>query len=167
MAENFNRRQVIVFENTKFIFVTNFSGDPSRDNYGSSERKANIIIPSKEMADRLSEDGFNVRVTKPREGYEDEYEPQYYINIKLNYNFPTPPVVYMVKDGRRTMLQEAQLVDIDHARITNVNAVCNPYFNQKRGTKSLYVQTMYVEVDSNYDPFAERYMPDDDEIPFA
>lgn len=162
------RRPLVVIENTRFIFVTNFSGDPSRDNYGSSERKANIIIPSQEQADKLALDGFNVKVTRPREGYEDEFVLEYYISIKLNFDSRRPPNVYLVKDGRNPVRLDKETVkEIDHARVSNVNVVCNPYYNERRGTRSLYVQTMYVEVNSDDDPFASRYMDDEDEMPFA
>lgn len=161
------RRPVVTFENTRFIFITNFSGDPSRDNYGSKERKGNIVIPTKDQADQLAHDGFNVKVTKPRDGYEDEFVPEYYITIKLNYASKRPPRIFMVRDGRNPVpLDENTIAEVDYARISNVNCVCNPYINEARGTKSLYIQTMYVEVNTDYDPFAERYVVDD-EIPFA
>ena len=44
MARN---SKIITIENTRFIFATNFSGDPERDTYGDDSRKANIIIPTK------------------------------------------------------------------------------------------------------------------------
>ena len=39
------RTNNLFVENTRFIFNTNFSGDPNRDKYGSAERKANLVIP--------------------------------------------------------------------------------------------------------------------------
>lgn len=162
MPRENERRPVVTLENTRFIFVTNFSGDPSRDNYGSTERKGNIIIPTKEQADALAADGFNVRVTKPRDGYEDEFIPEYYITVKLNFDSYRPPRVYIVRDGRNPVLLDQNTVnEIDHCRVSNVNAVCNQYFNERRGTKSLYVQTMYVEVNTDYDPFRDRYVVDE------
>lgn len=157
-------RPVVAIENSRFIFTTNFSGDPNRDNFGSRERKANIIIPSKEQADKLAEEGCKVRVTRPRPGYEDEYVPDYYVTIKLNYGGRRPPRVFMVKDGRNPIpLDENTVAEIDYARVSNVNVVCNLYHNDARGTTSLYIQTMYVEVNTDYDPFADRYASD---VPF-
>lgn len=37
-------------DNTRFIFDTNFSGDPNRDRYGSSRRRVNVVIPTEEQA---------------------------------------------------------------------------------------------------------------------
>lgn len=157
-------RPVVTFENTKFIFTTNFSGDPNRDNFGSRERKANVVIPTKEQADLLADQGFKVRVTRPRPGYEDEFIPEYYIAVKLNYGGRRPPRVFMVRDGRNPIsLDESTVSEIDYSRISNVNMVCNPYHNEARGTNTLYIQTMYVEVNTDFDPFADRYMSD---VPF-
>lgn len=165
MANNDNnRRPPVTIENTRFIFTTNFSGDPNRDNYGNRERKANIIIPTKAQADKLSDEGFNVRVTRPRPGYEDEFIPEYYITIKLNYSGRRPPRVFLVKDGRNPIaLDENTVSEIDYSRVSNVNVVCNHYHNEDRGTHTLYIQTMYVEINTDFDPFADRYRAD---VPF-
>ena len=56
--------RIVAIENTKFIFMTNFSGDPKRDNFGSSRRKANLIIPTEEQAKDLADAGFKVKCTK-------------------------------------------------------------------------------------------------------
>ena len=48
----------LYIENTRFIFNTNFSGDPKRDKYGSSERKGNIVIPN---SVEIIGSGFNER----------------------------------------------------------------------------------------------------------
>ena len=47
-------------DNTRFIFDTNFSGDPNRDRYGSSRRRVNVVIPTEEQAQQLIEVGLNV-----------------------------------------------------------------------------------------------------------
>lgn len=47
-------------DNTRFIFDTNFSGDPNRDRYGSSRRRVNVVIPTEEQAQQLIEMGLNV-----------------------------------------------------------------------------------------------------------
>ena len=43
----------IAIDNTRFIFQTNFSGDPNNDRFGDSRRKANIMIPDPEQAKDL------------------------------------------------------------------------------------------------------------------
>lgn len=155
MARN---SRIISIENTRFIFATNFSGDPERDNYGNSDRKANIIIPTKEQADDLAEMGFNVRCTKPKEGEEEGFKPTYFVAIKANYDSEWPPKIYLVSgDAEAQELDETTVDRLDKVYVTNVNAVLNPYYSERNKTWSLYIKIMYVEQDVDDDPFAARY----------
>ena len=47
------RTNLVIIEGAKFIYDTNFSGDPKRDRFGNDQRKANLIIPDIEQARRL------------------------------------------------------------------------------------------------------------------
>ena len=150
--------ETLIIRDTKFIFTTNFSGDPNRDTFGSSARKANIIIPTEEQANDISALGVNVKCTKPRPGFEDEYEPTYFVPIKVNYDSKWPPNIYMVTPGAEPVLLDINTVNLlDNVYVTNVNAELNVYRNEMRGTVSLYVKTMYVEQEPNDDPFASAY----------
>lgn len=149
-------------ENTHFIYATNFEGDPKKDNYGSSDRKANIIIPTKEQADDLASVGFNVKVTKPKEGEEEGFVPIYFISAKANYDSEWPPKIYLVSGDAEPRLLDAQTVGmIDDIYVLNVNAILNPYWSERNKTWSLYIKIMYVEQDCNMgsrtDPFASVY----------
>lgn len=151
-------RKLISIENTKFIFKTNFSGDPERDTYGSDARRANIIIPDPDMAMALREEGFNVKQTKPRPGFEDEFVPEYYVAIGVNYDTNWPPRIYLVSgDAEPVELNEETVGSLDMCYVRNVNVVLNTYHNKRTGRCSLYVRTMYVEQDIEDDPFASRY----------
>lgn len=44
------RTNLVIVENGKFIFDTNFAGDPKKDRFGSDERKANLVIPDIDLA---------------------------------------------------------------------------------------------------------------------
>lgn len=151
-------RKFISIENTRPIFITNFSGDPERDRFGSEARQLNLVIPDEEQARDLVDEGFNVKQTKPREDDGEEFEPTYYINVKLNYNSDYPPRVYLVSGDAEPVLLDEESVDmLDRCYILNINVVLNPYYNQRTDRKSLYVRTMYVEQDIEEDPFATRY----------
>jgi len=150
--------RIIAIENTRFIFTTNFSGDPERDNYGNSDRKANIIIPTKEQADDLAAAGFNVKCTKPKEGEEEGFVPTYFVSIKANYDSEWPPRIFLVcGDAEPELLTVDTVKRLDMIYITNVNVVLNPYYSQRNDSWSLYIKTMYVEQDETDDPFAARY----------
>lgn len=153
-----NEKKLISIENTRFIFKTNFSGDPARDTYGSDARRANIIIRDPQQAEELLEAGFNVKQTKPREGDDENFETTYFVAINVNYDSSWPPKIYLVSGDAEPLPLDEESIDIlDKIYVINVNAVLNPYHNQKTGKCSLYVRTMYVEQDIEDDPFAMKY----------
>lgn len=157
-------RKLISIENTKFIYRTNFSGDPKRDTFGSDARKANIIIPDHMQARELIDAGFNVRATKPRPGEEEDFVPTYFVSINVNYDTDWPPKIYLVSGNAKPVELNEETVDIlDKCYVLNVNAVLNPYVNKMTGKSSLYVRTLYVEQDIEDDPFAHRYFNNDDQ----
>ena len=57
------RTNLVIIEGAKFIYDTNFSGDPKRDRFGNDQRKANLVIPDIEQARRLIDEGYNVKLT--------------------------------------------------------------------------------------------------------
>ena len=78
------RTNLVIIEGASFIFDTNFSGDPKRDRFGNDQRKANLVIPNIDQARQLIDEGFNVRLTKPKEGEEEGFVPRYFVSVKLN-----------------------------------------------------------------------------------
>jgi hypothetical protein len=151
--------KLISIENTNFIFNTNFSGDPNRDRFGSTARRANVIIPTYDQAMELMEMGLNVKQTNPREGEEEGFEPEYFLAVNINYDSTFPPKIYLVSGDADPVELDANSVGmIDNCYVLNVNVVLNPYRNQVTGRSSAYVRTMYVEQDIADDPFASRYV---------
>lgn len=164
-----NEPRLIVIDNTKFIFKTNFAGDPAEDRFGSNKRRGNIIIPDAEMAAELLARGFKVKATKPRLGEEEDFEPTYYVSAMLNYDSPWPPEVYLVSGGSNPVLLDENSVSVvDKCYVLRVRVALNPYENPKTGIKSMYIRTMYVEQDVADDPFAHIYADRDGEkvLPF-
>jgi hypothetical protein len=152
-------KKLINIENTKFIFPTNFSGDPARDRFGSDARRATIIIPTEKQAFELMDMGVNVKQTKPRPGEEEDYVPVYYAPIRINYNTNWPPKIHLVSgNAMPVLLDEESVGAIDNCYVLNVNTVLNPSFNKNTGRTSLYVEVMYVEQEVERDPFAHRYI---------
>ena len=146
--------KLVSIENTRFIFETNFSGDPRRDKFGSDKRYANIIVPE-ELAEELIDEGFNVRCTDPKDG---EYEKTYFVKATVNYDSKFPPRIYLVSgDNPPTLLDSESVCNIDTMYIKNVNVILSKYYNAKIDKWSLYVRTMYVEQELDNDPFAARY----------
>jgi len=157
MAEMIYRDPVFI-ENTKFIFRTNFSGDPAKDKYKSTTRRGNLIIPSEEQAQEMIEAGYNVKVTQPREGEEEGFVPTYFTPVIIGYANPRRrPKVYLVTNGVPTELTEDTVGTLDDVYVLNVNATLNPRYNPDRDSWTLYVSQLYVEQDVDDDPWAGRY----------
>ena len=163
------RTNLVIVENGKFIFDTNFAGDPKKDRFGSDERKANLVIPDIDLARELIDDGFNVRLTKPRVGEEEGFVPRYFVKVKLNYKSTWPPKAYLVTDeDKSVLLDEESVACLDDIWVDRVNAVLNRY--EGPNGKSLYVKSMEVYQKVDDDPISAKYRrrnrDEEEEIPF-
>lgn len=153
----------IYLENTKFMpWGTNFSGDPRKDKYGSSQRQGNVIIPDIMMARQLIDEGFNVKMSKPREGADENESPSYFTKVILSYRYKTgepvrvPPKVFFIEDGFETELVEDTVGRrVDEARVDHVNMVLNKY--EGPNGKSLYIRSMEVFQKTDDDPITMRH----------
>ena len=158
--------KTIAVDNTRFIFQTNFSGDPAKDRFADARRKANLIISDPEQAKDLIKAGFKVRETRPRPDDDpNDFMPEYFVTVLLKYRnragqpVKYPPKVYLVSgDNEPVLLDEESVKCIDQMRVKNVNVILNPYeYDPVNNGLSLYIRTMYVEQDLDDDPYAERY----------
>ena len=164
----YNQVERINFDDTRFIYTTNFSGDPKRDRFKDSRRKVNVIIPSEQQAKDLTKAGFKVRATKPSE-YDDPatFVPEYYIMVQVKYRkddgepVKYPPDVYLVTPGNDPVKMTEETVGcLDQIRVKNVNCIATTrdYVDRDGNPgKSLFARTMYVEQDMDDDPYAARY----------
>lgn len=156
----------IAIDNTKFIYNTNFAGDPTKDRYADTRRKCNLLIPDPEQARDLMKIGVAVKETRPSERDDPEtFIPEYFVPVIVKYRdktgFPVkyPPKVYLVEDDSRPVLLDEETIDrLDRIRVKNVNVILNAYEYDPIGHRyNLYVRTMYVEQDMDDDPYAARY----------
>lgn len=136
------------------IMFKNFVGEKSKFN-AAGDRNFCVEIDPNEV-DRLHEDGWNIKVLKPRD--EDE-EPVYYLQCKLKYGGFKDPEVYMISKGQpgKTLLDEDTIGLLQHADISNVDLIVRPYnynINGKTGVTA-YVHKMYVTIE--VDEFASKY----------
>lgn len=153
---------MIVIENTRFQFATNFAGDPAKGYMGSDQRCGNIIIPDEELAMEMRDEGVYVKLTKPsakwlEEHNENEFVPEYFTKIIMNFNSKWPPRVFILKeDGTDETLTAETVGMIDDIWVDNVTVVLNKSRRDDGGV-SLYVKSMEVTQKVDDDPVITRH----------
>lgn len=149
-------------ENARIIF-RNFKGEASQFN-AKGDRNFCVIL-DKETADILKADGWNVKQLRSRE--EDE-EPEFYMQVKVNFN-GRPPKVVKIKRGKPIELDEDSVSNLDDADIEHVDLIINPYqwnVNGKSGIKA-YLKSGYFTIAE--DRFESKYYgaeETDEEVPW-
>lgn len=152
----------IAIEDAQIIF-RNFAGAESQYNRAGN-RNFNVIIDDPDMAQKLIEDGWNIKQLKPRD---DEEMPKYRLEVSVAFgNFP--PNIFMVTKHNKTKLDEESIAALDYAELKTVDLVIRPYqwdVNGKQGIKA-YLKTGYFVVEE--DEFAAKYAEEEFpvEIPF-
>ena len=152
----------ISIDNAQIRF-RNFTGEPTKFDKAGGKRTFSVILDP-EMADKLREDGWNVKSWEP----EGADEPIYHLPVEISYKI-YPPKIWMISGNKKTMLQEDTISALQYAEFTKVQLIIRPYcweVNGKSGIKA-YVKAMYVTIEE--DEFEKEYRnfeDDDEETPF-
>ena len=143
----------IYFENAEITFK-NFSGRPTKYQRQEGSRTFSVIVDDPDMAQHLSEDGWNVRILRPRN--EDD-SPRHVLDVSINFNFWKKPEIYMICDGHKTKLDEEDLDILDGADIITSDIVVRPRLWDDNGTTRIkaYLQELYVTIRQSR--FAAKY----------
>ena len=151
-----NRKKIddLIVEDARIVFRPNFSGREERYNR-AGDRNFCIAIDDPVMAQRLTDDGWNIRIKEP---VNEGDEPLYYLQVAVRFdNFP-PKVTMMTQGNRKgTILDEESVEALDYADIRNVDLIIHPSFWEVSGKSGIkaYLKTMYVTIEE--DVFAAKY----------
>ena len=143
--------KVLNISDARIIF-RNFKGEETKFNR-KGNRNFCVVIDDADMAQELTNDGWNVRTLLSRD--EDE-EIKYYIQVTVRFD-NVPPKIFMISKNKKTELTEETIGSLDYAEISNIDLTIRPYdweVNGKTGMKA-YLKAMYVTIQQ--DEFASRY----------
>ena len=147
----FAPKGVLQIDDARIIY-RNFSGVGSKFNR-EGDRNFAVVIPTEELADRLIELGWNVKIKPPRD---DEEEPFMYLPVKVKFN-ERGPAAYLRSGENMIKLDEESVSCLDDVDILSVDLDIRPFdwdVNGKTG-RTAYLQSM--EVIQVLDRFAERF----------
>lgn len=143
---------VLQIEDARIIY-RNFSGVAGKYNR-EGDRNFAIVIPDENLANQLSEKGWNVKIKPPREEGDD---PFIYLPVKVKFNDRGPGIYINTASGDLRRLNEENVGSLDNIDIAFVDLDIRPYdweVNGKTG-RTAYLQGM--QVTQNIDRFAARY----------
>lgn len=156
MELTFAPRGILQIDDARIVFK-NFKGEASVYNR-AGDRNFALVIPDSELADKLVEEGWNVKIKPPKDEGDD---PFMYLTIKVKFN-GRGPQVYLRTGDVVNELDEESVALLDKIDILSVNLDVRPYDwviqegtpDEKRG-RAAYLQS--IEVIQDVDRFAAKY----------
>ena len=162
MKINFAARGVVQIDDARIIY-RNFAGAPSKFNR-EGDRNFAVVIDDQDIAEALTEKGWNVKIKPPRE---EGDEPFMFLPVKVKFNDRGPKVYLQNSLGgrNRVTLDEDTVGVLDNVDIINVDLDIRPYDWDVQGKtgRTAYLQSICVtqEVDRFLDRYAEQESPEE------
>lgn len=152
MELTFAPKGILQIDDARIIY-RNFGGEGSKYNR-EGDRNFAVIIPNQEIADKLIEEGWNVKIKPPRD---EEEDPFIFLPVKVKFN-GNGPHIYIQSGRSMVKLDEETVEQIDDLDISSVYLDIRPYewdINGKTG-KTAYLQSMKVV--QRIDRFAAEFV---------
>ena len=151
MELTFAPRGILQINDARIVH-RNFRGEGSPYNR-EGDRNFSLVIETEEIANALTEAGWNVKVRPPR--VEGEL-PFMFLPVAVRFN-DRGPAVYLVSGSKVNQLHESTVHRLDEIDILGVNMDIRPHdweMNGKSGRKA-YLQS--IEVFQEMDRFAAKH----------
>lgn len=148
-------RDILQIDNARIIY-RNFAGRGDKYNR-EGDRNFAVVIPDEEMADELTNLGWNVKIKPPRE---DGDTPFMFLPVKVKFN-DRGPNVYLKTGNVQNKLDEESVGLLDNIDIIGVDLDIRPFdwdVNGKMG-RTAYLQSIRVIQD------VDRFAGDDGNFP--
>lgn len=157
-------RGILQIDDAKIVY-RNFKGEGSKYNR-EGDRNFSLIIPNREIADKLIEEGWNVKIKPSNNDEEDEFIT---LPVKVKFN-DRGPQVFIVSGESHRKLKEDTVAMLDDIDIASVDLDIRPYDwtiqegtpNEKSG-RTAYLQSIKViqNIDRISAQFAEEESPEE------
>ena len=151
MQITFAPRGILQIDDARLIY-RNFTGAASQFNR-EGDRDFHLVIPDREIADALVEEGWNVKIKPARNEEEDDFMT---MKVKVKFN-DFGPKCYLISGSRRVELNEDSVRMLDEIDIESCDLDIRPYdwtMNGKTG-RTAYLQS--IQVVQRLDRFAEKF----------
>lgn len=148
-------RDILQIDDARIIY-RNFAGRGDKYNR-EGDRNFAVVIPDEEMANELTNLGWNVKIKPPRE---DGDMPFMFLPVKVKFN-DRGPNVYLKTGDVQNKLDEESVGLLDNIDIVGVDLDIRPYdwsVNGKEG-RTAYLQSIRVVQD------VDRFAGDDGNFP--
>ena len=148
-------RDILQIDDARIIY-RNFAGRGDKYNR-EGDRNFAVVIPDEEMADELTNLGWNVKIKPPRE---DGDTPFMFLPVKVKFN-DRGPNVYLKTGNVQNRLDEESVGLLDNIDIIGVDLDIRPFdwdVNGKMG-RTAYLQSIRVVQD------VDRFAGDDGNFP--
>lgn len=146
------------------VLFKNFEGREKKFNQ-KGDRNFVVALPD-ELAVQMIEDGWNVKMLKPKEDDEDGIARPI-ITVKVRFD-KIPPRIYLITDTSRTRLDEDTVDSLDWVDIRSVDLIARGHWYDMNGDQgyTAYLKSLFVII--NEDPLEKKYQinehpPTDDE----